>query len=379
MTDLRVIHVIKATGIAGAEGHLLTLLPGLRAAGVDARLLLLVTPERPLDDYAAAFSARGVPVERRTIHRHIDLGLWSSLRADLRAFRPDIVHTHLIHGDLYGLTAARSLGLPLTVSSRHNDDAFRTRWMVRMLNRILWRMTRAGIAISHSIARFSEVVEGAVPGQVRCIHYGLDSSQQPVDRQRARARLSAELGLPPDTVWVGMACRLVEQKGVRFGLDAFAQTARLHPDAHLLIAGDGPLKASLQARAAEHLVADRVHFLGWRSDAPELLAAFDVLLAPSLWEGFGLVMLEAMAQQTPVIASAVSAIPEVVSDGETGLLVPPRNVDALAGALHTLLADPALRRHMGLMGRDRMETTFSAARMVEQTIALYHQIRGEGR
>jgi glycosyltransferase involved in cell wall biosynthesis len=374
MTALRVVHLIKATGVAGAEGHLLTLLPGLRAAGVDARLLLLEQPDKPLDDYVAAFSDRGVPVERCIIRRHADPALWRTLRADLHSLQPDVVHTHLIHADLYGLTAARSLGLRKTVSSRHNDDAFRHRKPVQMLNRGLWRITRAGIAISESIARFSEAVEGAAPGQVRCIHYGLDTAPPPRDRQRVRARLSAELGLPLDAAWVGMACRLVEQKGVRYGLDAFAQVAAVHPQARLLVAGEGPLKAELQARAAQPDLAGRVHFLGWRSDVPDLLAAFDLLLAPSLWEGFGLVMLEAMAQQTAVIASAVSAIPEVVSDGETGLLAPPRDADALAAVLNTLLADPALRRHMGLMGRDRMETHFSAARMVEQTIALYHQL-----
>jgi glycosyltransferase involved in cell wall biosynthesis len=164
---------------------------------------------------------------------------------------------------------------------------------------------------------------------------------------------------------------LIEQKGVRYGLQAFQQIAEVFPQAHLVIAGKGPLQDELEQQTT---LGERVHFLGWRDDVPTLLAALDVLIAPSLWEGFGLVLLEAMAQQTPIIGSAVSAIPEVVKHGETGLLVPPRDVDALAEALHQLLRDRPLRQHMGLLGRDRLETQFSAARMVEETVALYHTL-----
>ncbi|MFN8448235.1 MAG: glycosyltransferase family 4 protein [Anaerolineae bacterium] len=142
----------------------------------------------------------------------------------------------------------------------------------------------------------------------------------------------------------------------------------------MIIAGDGSQRAALESEAQALGVRDRVHFLGWRDDATAVLAALDVLLMPSLWEGFGLVMLEAMAQTTPIIGSAVSAIPEVVVDGETGLLVPPRDSAALADALARMLGDPALRRHMGLLGQDRVETAFSVERMAAETVAVYEQI-----
>ncbi|MDL1885046.1 glycosyltransferase family 4 protein, partial [Anaerolineae bacterium CFX8] len=144
------------------------------------------------------------------------------------------------------------------------------------------------------------------------------------------------------------------------------------PQAHLLIAGQGPLETELRALAAP--LGERVHFLGWRDDTPRLMAALDVLLVPSLWEGFGLVILEAMAQQTPVIGSAVSAIPEIITDGETGLLAPPRSADKLADALRTLLADAPLRHHLGLLARDRLESFFDAARMADETAALYEEL-----
>jgi glycosyltransferase involved in cell wall biosynthesis len=313
----------------------------------------------------------GVPVRRIPIYRHVDLTVIRRLRRALRDPRPDIVHTHLIHADVYGMAAARRSGIRTIVTSRHNDDQFRRLLPIRLLNRLLWRSTRAGIAISHAIARFCVDVEGAPAAKITTIHYGLPPLV--VDRKAAQAALRRELELPDDTLLIGMVCRLIEQKGVVYGLRAFARVAPQYPNALLIVAGDGPLRAALEAEAKALGVADRVHFLGWRDDTTTILAALDVLLAPSLWEGFGLVLLEAMAQTVPIIGSAVSAIPEVIVDGETGLLVPPRDTAALANALDLLLRDAALRRHLGLMGQDRLESAFSVERMAAQTLTLYEQ------
>ena len=164
---------------------------------------------------------------------------------------------------------------------------------------------------------------------------------------------------------------MAEQKGLIYGLRAFAQVAARFPHAHYVIAGDGPLRPQLEAEAARLGVAPNVHFLGWRDDARAIMAGLDVLLAPSLWEGFGLVFLEAMALRVPVIATRVSAIPEVVIDGETGWLVPPRDPDATGAALGEALADPSAARLRGANGRRRLAERFSPEVMVERTLALY--------
>lgn len=369
---MRVIHVIKAVGIAGAEQHLLTLLPGLRSCGVDARLILLFDPRRPMGEYAAAMAAKGVPVEALPIRHHADVTVLARLMSRFRQEKPDAVHTHLIHADVYGILAARLSGVRAILTSRHNDDAFRARQPVRMVNAALWRSVQAGIGISEAITRFSIAVEGAPAERMHTIHYGVDVSQPPLDRGAARRVLLQELGLPESARLVGMACRLVEQKGVSYAIDAFGRIAAEFPDAHLLIAGEGRLRAALEVQAA--LLAERVRFLGWRGNIPAFMAGLDVLLAPSLWEGFGLVLLEAMAQQTPIIASAVSAIPEIVIDGETGHLVQVRDAAGLADALRGLLADVAYRQHLGLVGRDRLEMAFSADTMVRRTLELYQQL-----
>lgn len=371
----RVIHLSKMTGAAGSEGHLLALLPGLRARGVDARLWMLVEPGNPVQDYVDRAEALGVPVERVIIRRHFDPELWRRLAVRLRDARPDLVHTHLIHADLYGIPAARWAGVRGVVSSRHNDDRFR-RWLpVRVLSRWLWRQADAGIAISEAIRRFAIAYEGVSPQKIHTIHYGLDpaSVHAPPD---ARTRLRQELGLPADAPLVGSVCRLIEQKGLDNALDGFAQVAAEFPAAHYAIAGDGPLRGALEAQAARLGVADRVHFLGWRADAPAIFAALDVLLAPSRWEGFGLVFLEAMALGVPVISTRVSAIPEVIADGETGWLVPPDDPAAIAGALRAALADPGERCRRGEAGRARLESQFTVDAMVERTLAVYRGVVG---
>ena len=370
-----VLHLTKITQIAGSENHLLTLLTLLRRCSVDARALLLVEPDRPMDDYLAQAAARGIPTERVVIHRDLDPALYPRLWRSIRAARPDVVHTHLLHADLYGIPAARLAGVPAVITTRHNDDAFRRRFPIRQVNAALWRLVNAGIAISDAIAHFVREVERAPAHKVHTVRYGLEALPT-MDRAAARAALRRELGLPDEALLLGMVSRLVEQKGIPYALRAFERVGGEFPAAHLVIAGDGLLRVELELMARSLRVADRVHFLGWRADPAAVLAALDVFLMPSLWEGFGLVLLEAMAQGLPVVGSAVSAIPEVVVDGETGLLCPPRDVHALAAAIRLLLADPERRARMGVAGRVRVEAHFSAARMVEETIALYQAVLG---
>ncbi|MCC7208627.1 MAG: glycosyltransferase, partial [Anaerolineae bacterium] len=145
------------------------------------------------------------------------------------------------------------------------------------------------------------------------------------------------------------------------------------PEAHYVIIGDGPLRQDLDARIGSLGLRGRAHLAGWRSDAAALMPAFDVFLMPSVWEGFGLVVLEAMAARLPVIASRVSALPEIVVHGQTGILTPPADAPALTTALTRLLSDPALRQAMGDAGRARLESDFSVAQMIDSTLAVYRR------
>ncbi|MEO1288558.1 MAG: glycosyltransferase family 4 protein [Chloroflexota bacterium] len=371
---MRVVHLIKAKQIGGAERHLLMLLPALIQREVDAHLLILVEPDNPMDDLFAEAEARGIPAEAIVVKGTVDALIVNRIRAKLNDLKPDILHTHLIHADTFGLAAAKLANVKYLITSRHNDDDFRSKRVVKWASGMMWSGFDACIAISDAIKQFAIEVEGAPPEKVYTVKYGIEhESLSQSYFESARADLLAELNLSDDVQLLGMACRLVEQKGVTYAIDALQRIHNQFPNAHLVIAGDGELMLELIHLVAQLELTDHVHFLGWRGDVPRLMAALDIFLMPSLWEGFGLVALEAMSKRRPVIATRVTALPEVVADGETGLLVPPQNSIALAEALQTLLADRSLRSHMGLVGEDRVEQLFSVARMADETVAVYRK------
>ena len=371
---MRVAHIIKVTRISGAERHLLVLLKGLRKSGIDASLIILVVPDKPMGDMLTEAQVNNIPIYRIMIRRDYDLTVVLRLRKILRKLQPNIVHTHLIHADLYGLIAGKLAGVKTIIASRHNDDRFRYRPLIQRLSRLMWRFSDGGIAISNAIKHFTINIEGASENKIDTVYYGieyrwiLDS-----EIQSARHSLCKELNLTNETVILGMVCRLVEQKGIRYALEAFQQIYDAFPQAHLVIAGDGELADELQAHSQLLGISERVHWLGWREDSLTIIGAMDIFIMPSLWEGFGLVLLEAMSMRVPIIASRVSAIPEVVIHGVTGLLVEPRNTDELSKAMSYLLENRPRRRHMGLLGEDRLEQQFSVTQMISKTIEVYHK------
>ncbi len=367
----KIVHIAKMTGVAGTENHLLTLLPGLRARGLDAHLIVLVEPDKPMDSYIAQMTGLGVSAEPLIINRDVEFSLIGQLARKIRAGGYDAVHTHLIHADWHGVIAARRAGVRRIFWSGHNDDPFRYRPPIRLIQAYLWRRINAGIAISEAVRQFMIRVEFAPPGKVVTVRYGLAVTGQ--EDTAACESFRAGLGIEPDARVVGSVCRLIEQKGLPYALQAFRQVIASVPDAHYVIIGDGPLRPALEAQIDALGLTGRVHLPGWRTNAAALMPAFDVFLMPSLWEGFGLVVLEAMAAKLPVIASRISALPEIVVEGETGYLVAPADSDALAQHMLTLLSDPALAARMGETGRDRLEREFSADKMIDCTMGVYRR------
>jgi glycosyltransferase involved in cell wall biosynthesis len=375
---IKICHIFKITGVAGSENHLLSLASHLDRRRYRLIFCLLVEREPDLSAYVAALASVGVEVAQFPIRADVDPHLLWRLARFLRACRPDVVHTHLIHGDLYGTLAARLAGVPAMVSTKHNDNAFRRRGFYARLDRALARWQDRIITISHHLKRFCIEVEGLPPEKIVPIHYGLDADAFLRPRQSGKD-VRQEFGIPSDAPLVGVVGRLTEQKGHRYLFQAFARVLEALPSAHLLVVGDGELRPALERQVAAAGLGQRVTFAGWRRDVARVMAALDVLAMPSLWEGFGLVLLEAMAASRPIVASRVSAIPEIVTHGETGLLVPPKDVAALARALLNFLRDPARAKEMGRRGRERLAQQFTVDRMVEQIQAVYDDLVQERR
>jgi glycosyltransferase involved in cell wall biosynthesis len=354
----RVLHVATTLDPGGAENHLLTLARATRARGhrVDAAYLRGGAAGADLFRRAGArvwwLGARGRPGPGAVLR----------LAALIRRGRYTVVHAHLVEAEAVAALAQALAGGPALVVTRHNDDPFWRHPAVRALATWIGGRAERLIAISDHVRRSFEQL-GAPAEKLVTVHYGLEAPSADLAPEAVRARL----GVPPGAFVVGAVGRLVPQKGHAVLLDALARV----PAVWLVLVGEGELEPSLRARAAELGLSDRVRFLGWRADAPELIGGFDVFAHPSLWEGFGLVLLEAMARGVPVVASRVSAIPEIVVDGQTGRLVPPRDPIALAEALAELVADRPGAAALGQAGRRRLDQQFTVDRMAAETIQVY--------
>jgi glycosyltransferase involved in cell wall biosynthesis len=336
-------------GIGGSERHLLTLLPALAERDVD---VVFVGLDDPAWDPADFYDALRVPAVRIPAPRDLDPAL---LVRTVRALDADVVHTHLVHADVYGGVAAK-LRRARLVSSKHNDDPFRA-GAFRYVERALARAADRIVTISDSLRRFTVERVGVPAAKVQTIHYGLDEPPAPWGENPADP-------VPNDARVVLSVSRLTEQKGLDVALRAFAT---LPADTFFVGLGEGPARGALEELARELGVEHRVHLPGRVPDVAAWLRRAAVYVQPARWEGFGLAVLEAMVCGLPVVATNVSSLPELVVDGETGILVPPDAPAALATALATVLESPGL----GDAGRERARREFSVAAMADRTAALY--------
>ena len=340
---MTVVHVHRMRGIGGSERHLLTLLPALRALGVDARFVGL----DDLDGWNPQpfYDALGdVPYTRLRSVRGLRRTLGGA----------DAVHTHLVHADVFGAVAA---GRADVFSTKHNDDRFRTGpW--RFAERLLARRARRIVAISRALKRFQVDRVGLPAAKVEVVHYGMDEPPKAWGE-------NPELALGDGPVLACVA-RLEPQKGVDVAVRALHRATDGPDRPTLVVLGEGPERPRLEALARELDV--RLVLPGRLPDVAAVLRQADLLVHPARWEGFGLAVLEAMLCSLPVVATNVSSLPELVVDGETGFLVPPDDVEALAAAILRALDD---RANLGHRGYERARSEFSVERMATRTAALY--------
>jgi glycosyltransferase involved in cell wall biosynthesis len=352
---VKVVHVHRIRGIGGSERHLLTLLPALAERGVHVTFLGLDDPAWPVEPF---YRELGVEAARLACPRDLDPGLLRRVRGALKGLRPDVVHTHLVHADVYGGLGAAGAAV---VSTKHNDDPFR-RGPFRYVERGLTRRAARVITITDALRRFCVDEVGLPPAKVEVVHYGLDGLPEPWGE-------SPEVALPDDARVLLCVARLAPQKGVDVAVRALARVREVEPRAVLVVLGEGPERP--------RLVGDGVFLPGRTGDIAAWHRRAELLVHPARWEGFGLALLEAMLAGKPVVATRVSSAPEIVVDGETGLLVEPEDANALAAAVLELLDDPARSAAMGEAGLARARSEFSVARMADRTTSIYVSLSAE--
>ncbi|MBV9543696.1 MAG: glycosyltransferase [Chloroflexi bacterium] len=368
---IRVLQLITSLDRGGAENHLLALLTHADRSAFEFEAAVVGGG----GELVPLFREAGVTVHLLGARNRLDVFALQRLIRLLRDGHFDIVHSHLFRADIYAGIAVAQLGdaRPYLVSTRHNDDRFFLNPFVGIAHYMLSARQDLIIAISDHIARFTIARGVRDPSRVRRVYHGLEPLHT-AELQRQAAAIRRELGVEPADFLVGNVGRLAPQKGQRHLIGATPLLLERVPRAHVVIAGGGDLEDFLRSLAAELGVSDRVHVLGPRTDVPALMHALDAFVMPSIWEGFGIVLLEAMAAARPIVASSVATIPEVVLDGQTGLLVPPGDAVALADALARLADDPALAHYLGERGRERLDRSFSIEKMVGDTELLYREL-----
>ena len=355
-----ILHLQKVAGVAGSETYLLSLLPGLRERGWDARMLMLHAEEPGAFEFKRELERRGVPVDAIRVRADVDPLAFGELVAYLARRRPAVLHTHLVHADVYGQLAATIARVPVRFSTKHGFNEFRENRGFAFADRLVAGLADVHIAVSRGLARYLAETEGFAEDGFEIVHYGISPGTSP----------PAYDG-PPRLLCIG---RLIPIKGHLVLLRALARALDEAPGLELRVAGRGPLDPALRSIIDELGLGSHVQLLGQVSPIQKAIEEVGVVVVPSLGEGFGMVALEAMERARPVIDSAVGGLVDMVRDCETGILVPPGEAEPLARAIVELVTDPARAARLGAAGREHALESFGTERSLERTELLYRSL-----
>jgi glycosyltransferase involved in cell wall biosynthesis len=296
----------------------------------------------------------------------------------MRRERPHVVHTHTAKAGFLGRLAARLAGVPVVVHSFHGHILHgyygpAKSWLLRRMEQALACASDRLIAVSEQVKRDLVAYGVAPPEKITVIPLGFDLD--PFLQARAhRHEFRRELGLDGDVLLVGIVGRIFPIKNHRLFLDAAARVAAREPAARFVIVGDGVLRPEMERHARELGIADRVSFTGWRRDLPRIYADLDVLVVSSDNEGTPVSAIEAMATGCPVVGTRVGGLPDLIAEGETGYLVPPKDPEALAAGILRLLQNPPDARRIAARAQQSVRTRFSVERLVADMEMLYSEL-----
>lgn len=359
------LHIDTARTWRGGQNQVLLTVMGLRAAGHRAELV--AHPDGELRRRAA----EGLDLVPLVPRAEMDLSAGWRLSRILSRERPEIVHAHDPHGVAMA-AVAMSMNTrgpePVLVASRRVDFHLKR----HAFSRWKYRQVRCFLCASDAIRRML-IHDGVEADRVVTVHEGIDLAH--IDAVPA-ADIHSALWLPHQAPVVVNIGALVPHKGQAHLIDAAALVVPQVPDARFVVLGDGELRPALEQQIRHRHLEKHVLLAGFRPDVLSLLKTADVFVMSSVTEGLGTSLLDAMACRRPIVATRAGGIPEVVVDGETGLLVPPRDARAMAAALVRLLTDERLRRQIAEAGRARVEARFTVERMVQQTLDVYARVAG---
>jgi glycosyltransferase involved in cell wall biosynthesis len=354
---LKILHIDPEKNWGGGEAQVVGLLTYLAEKG--HQNTLVTHPRGRLFDHCRNLKIKTLPL---VIRNDLDVRPIASLRRLIRQEKYDIVHLHTKRAHALSLWLPRKMHNPKYVVTRRMDYPQTRSWYTRHLYN---RRVDGVVAISRTI--FDLLVSAGVDSErIRLIHSGIDAQRFEMP--------PSESSSSQDVPVVGIVAALEERKGHRFLLEAAARLKERGSRVKYVLAGDGSLRAELKAMTERLNLIGDVKFFDFISDTPVFLSNIDIFVLPSLHEGLGVAVLEAMAAGKAVVASRVGGLAELVVDSVTGVLVPPRDADSLATAIARLITDKSLARQMGLKGSERVREHFTLEQMAIKNEAYYYDL-----
>jgi glycosyltransferase involved in cell wall biosynthesis len=374
MEKLRIMEMIDRPSLGGGQTALLLLAENLDRSRFE--VFISSGGDGPLAEQASKKGIVYVPV---SLGKWLSLGPPAEIAGVLKEKKIDILHTHGGIAGLYGRSAAGRARTPAVVHTLHGIHYlhYRNPFLRRLyvlLERRYSRRTDRLVLVCQSDLRQARTHRLAPEEKMTVILNGTDFRPE-LGADDIPSRRS-ELGWLPDRPVIGTVARLHRQKGVVNLVRAAPKILSACPEVRIAVVGEGPQGASLRREAQRLGLEGRLLFLGERKDAASFMALFDVFVLPSLWEGLPFVLVEAAAWGKPIVATAVDGVPEILEDGKTGLLVPPKDPSALAEAVIRLLKDKKEAHRLGETARALVPPRFPLRRMVDQTQNLYLDVLG---
>ena len=391
MEKIKVLHIITRFDKGGsAQNTFLTLL-GQKKQNIEPSLVAGLSLESEMKNEEMKskeidilkLESEGIqfiqcPYLVRRINIIKDFKAFIDIWRIIKKNNPFIVHTHSSKAGLLGRLAAKLAGVPIIVHTPHGHiffgyfGPFKTKIFI-LLERLASRITDRIVALTNREKEDHVRLRIAIEDKFVIIHSGIDLKKFKELLFNEKQNFKKELGVPQNSLIVGTVGRLEPVKGPEFLIEASKYIILKHPDTYFIFAGDGHLKKNLEKKASELGIKKNIIFLGWRDDVAKIISIYDIFVLPSLNEGMGRVLVEAMALKKPIVASDIGGIPDLVAHGKNGFLVPPKDPKELANYIQILLEDGERREKMGIAGKEMAEN-FSKEKMVERINKLYKEL-----
>ena len=368
MGPVNILHIMTRLPVGGVENQLLTVLRQYDKK----KFAPLVCSLSDKGQIGREIENEGIEVICINKLKHtFDWKIIKDLYYIIKERHIQVVRTHQYHANFYGRVAAIIARVPCIIASVHNVYTRDRKVHRRLFNKMLGKYTDKVVAVSDAVKKDIVYFDGIPEEKVKVIYNGIEK-QLFVDKKRDEMR--SALGIPFGSTVVGTTGRIKEQKGQKYLIEAVSILSREYPSIRLLIIGDGPLMEEMKQYADLLNVNGNVIFLGTRRDVPDLLSAIDIFVLPSVWEGLGIALLEAMAAGKPVIASSIGPFREIIDTKDVGLLVPIGDSRKLATSIEELLKNYTVMEKMGRAARERAISVFSIESTVSDYTHLYEDI-----